>query len=126
MLSWDNVKNPPLFCLHKVYFYDILKTYFKVYFNIYIMNIIGIKDLQTKTKQIREEVGKGASFIVVWRSKPIFEIRPFDHLNFIDDLKMTGMYNEEFIQSMGEAQEDIHRGRVTTHGSPEDFLQSLR
>lgn len=90
------------------------------------MNIIGIKELQTKTKQIREEVEKGKSFIVVWRSKPIFEIRPFDHLEFIDDIKRSGLYNETFLKNMEEAQEDIRRGRATTHGSPEDFLKSLR
>lgn len=47
--------------------------------------IIGIKDLQTKTKQIREEVEKGTHFIVVWRSKPIFEIKPLPQE---DDINM--------------------------------------
>lgn len=37
--------------------------------------IISIKELQTKTKHIREEIEKGEHFIVVWRSKPIFELR---------------------------------------------------
>ena len=90
------------------------------------MNIIGIKELQTKTKYIREEVEKGKSFVVVWRSKPIFEIRPFDHLNFIDDLKMSNVYKENFLEEMTEAQEDIRKGRVTTYASTKDFLRSLR
>lgn len=88
--------------------------------------IIGIKDLQTKTKQIREDVEKGISFVVVWRSKPIFEIKPFDHLNFIDDLRMSNLYNEKFLEEMAEAQEDIRKGRVTSYTSTEDFLKSLR
>lgn len=40
--------------------------------------LIGIKDLQTNTRAIREEVAKGVHFIVIYRSKPAFEIRPLD------------------------------------------------
>ena len=38
--------------------------------------IIGLKDLQQNTKRIREEVAEGVSFVVIYRSKPVFEIRP--------------------------------------------------
>ncbi len=38
--------------------------------------LIGIKDLQTNTRAIREEVAKGVHFVVIYRSKPVFEIRP--------------------------------------------------
>ncbi len=38
--------------------------------------LIGIKELQTNTRAIREQVCKGAHFIVIYRSKPVFEIRP--------------------------------------------------
>lgn len=88
--------------------------------------IIGIKDLQTKTKQIREEVEKGVTFVVVWRSKPIFEIKPFDHLEFVDDLEISGLYNKDFMARMEEAESDIRHGRTKSHKSPEAFLNSLR
>lgn len=40
--------------------------------------LIGIKDLQTNTRAIREEVAKGVHFVVIYRSKPVFEIHPVD------------------------------------------------
>lgn len=88
--------------------------------------IIGIKDLQTKTKQIREEVEKGVTFVVVWRSKPIFEIRPFDDMKFADDFEKSGLYNTDFIERMREAEKDIGSGRTKSHKSPQDFLKSLQ
>lgn len=38
--------------------------------------LIGIKELQMNTRSIRENVAKGVSFIVIYRSKPVFEIHP--------------------------------------------------
>lgn len=38
--------------------------------------LIGIKELQMNTRSIREDVERGMSFIVIYRSKPVFEIRP--------------------------------------------------
>lgn len=40
--------------------------------------LIGIKELQTNTRAIREEVAKGVHFVVIYRSKPVFEIRPLE------------------------------------------------
>lgn len=79
--------------------------------------IIGVKELQTKTKKIREEVGKGIHFIVVWRSKPIFEIQPLNKGEFA--------YTDDFIERMEQAQEDIRSGRTKKFKSTEEFLKSL-
>lgn len=38
--------------------------------------LIGIKELQMNTRSIRQDVAKGMSFVVIYRSKPVFEIRP--------------------------------------------------
>lgn len=87
--------------------------------------IIGIKELQTKTKRIRKEVEKGVRFIVIWRSKPIFEIRPLETLEFAEDLRTTGLYTETFLKRMEEAEQDIKKGRTKTYPNTEAFLQSL-
>ena len=39
-------------------------------------NIIGTKELRENLPAYIEEVGKGKSFTVVRRSKPVFEIKP--------------------------------------------------
>ena len=39
-------------------------------------NIIGLKELRAKASIYISEVGKGKSFIVVRRSKPVFKISP--------------------------------------------------
>lgn len=77
-----------------------------------MMKIIGIKDLQTKTKQIREAVERGAHFIVVWRSKPIFELKPFENLEFADDMEKTGLYKSKFIKRMQKAEDNVKNGRT--------------
>ena len=88
--------------------------------------LIGIKELQTNTKKIREEVEKGVNFIVVWRSKPIFEIRPLANgLNFADDVKLTGLYTEDFVKRMKQAENDVNLGEVRSFGSTEEFLKSI-
>ena len=88
--------------------------------------IIGVKDLQTRTKQIREEVEKGVRFIVVWRSKPIFEIKPLDSLEFADALRESGMYNENFLQRMDESEKNIRSGKTKKFKNTSAFLQSLK
>jgi len=40
--------------------------------------IIGLKELRENTEHYIRAVGKGKSFAVVRRSRPIFEIRPID------------------------------------------------
>lgn len=87
--------------------------------------IIGIKELQTKTKKIREDVKKGIHFIVVWRSKPIFEIRPFEETGFTDAMKSTDLYTEDFMLRLEEAEEDIQKGRTKTFKNTAAFLKSL-
>lgn len=49
----------------------------------------------------------------------------FDHLNFIDDLKMTGIYNKKFLEGMEGVQEDIRKGKVKRFNSSEDFMKAL-
>lgn len=87
--------------------------------------IIGVKELQTKTKKIREEVEHGMHFIVVWRSKPIFEIKPVTETEFSESLKATGLYKDDFIKRMEQAEEDIRAGRTKKFKSTEKFLKSL-
>lgn len=87
--------------------------------------IIGIKELQTKTKKIREDVEKGMHFIVVWRSKPIFEIKPITEIEFAESLKSTGLYTDDFIKSMEQAEADIRTGRTKKFKNTEEFLKSL-
>lgn len=87
--------------------------------------IIGIKELQTETKKIREEVGKGMHFIVVWRSKPIFEITPFKESDFAEDLRVSNLYSKDFLKRMEEASEDVKKGRTRTFKNTEEFLKSL-
>jgi len=41
-----------------------------------MLKLIGIKELQMNTRGIREDVANGISFIVIYRSKPVFEIHP--------------------------------------------------
>ena len=42
--------------------------------------IIGLKELRLNTEKYIAEVGKGKSFTVVRRSKPVFKITPIDPL----------------------------------------------
>ena len=87
--------------------------------------IIGLKELQLNTKKIRKEVENGISFIVIYRSKPIFEIRPLqNNLEFADDLKSTNLYTEEFLKRMQKAEKNIKEGKLKTH-TTEEFLKSL-
>lgn len=82
--------------------------------------------MQQNTKKIREEVLKGTKFVVVYRSKPIFEINPIaEDFDFAEAMERTGLYKDEFIQSMKDAQEDLKEGRVTSFSSTEEFLKSL-
>lgn len=87
--------------------------------------IIGIKELQTQTKEIREAVEQGTHFIVVWRSRPVFEIRPVNPTDFVADLKATQRYKKNFLKKMASAEHDIKQGRTRTFQSTEEFLQSL-
>lgn len=88
--------------------------------------IIGVKDLQTRTKYIREEVEKGIRFIVVWRSKPIFEIKALESLDFADTFHESGIYTDDFLQRMNEAEENIRTGKTKKFKSAATFLQSLK
>lgn len=87
--------------------------------------LIGIKELQQNTKKIREEVSKGTKFVVVYRSKPIFEINPImENFDFAEAMKMTGKYKADFIKRMEEAEADLKNGSFEI-SSTEEFLKSL-
>jgi hypothetical protein len=91
-----------------------------------MIKIIGLKQLQKNTKKIRLEVEKGTSFIVLYRSKLLFEIRPIstgtlpDTKGFIDE----GIYTDEFIKDMAEAEADILNGDVETL-DPDELIKQL-
>lgn len=87
--------------------------------------LIGLKELQQNTRAIRESVEKGIRFIVVYRSKPIFEIKPLsDDFEFAEDFKSTGLYTDDFIKRMEEVESDIKKGKTKTYTTKE-FLKSL-
>lgn len=88
--------------------------------------LIGLKEVQKNTKYIREEVEKGVNFIVLYRSKPLFEIKPISQdFHFTDELETSGVYNAQFIKKMKEAEKNIAEGKTKTFTSTEDFLASL-
>jgi len=81
--------------------------------------------LQKNTKKIRQDVAKGIHFVVIYRSKPVFEIRPLPSTTeFTEAFKTEGIYTQDFLNRMEEAENDIKKGKVKTY-SPEDFLKSL-
>lgn len=88
--------------------------------------LIGIKELQQNSKRIRTEVAQGTHFIVVYRSKPIFEIKPLPkNLEFSEDLKMENIYTDDFIKRIEEAEKDIKQGKIKTYKTTDEFLKSL-
>lgn len=88
--------------------------------------LIGIKELQQNTKRVREEVSQGVSFVVIYRTKPIFEIKPVSsEFKFADDLKLTGLYTNKFIERMEEAEQNIQKGKTKTY-TTDEFLKSLK
>ena len=74
-----------------------------------MMKIIGIKELQTNTRKIREEVEKGIHFIVVFRSKPIFEIKPLEKLEFSDAIKATGLIYRRVDKTHGRSKKSFQQ-----------------
>lgn len=91
-----------------------------------MIKLIGLKQLQMNTKRIREEVSKGVRFVVVYRSKPLFEIKPLSSdTSFTADLKATDLYTNEFLKRMEKAEEDIKKGKVKTYTTSKSFLKSL-
>ncbi|MBU1992237.1 MAG: hypothetical protein ABH856_02175 [Patescibacteria group bacterium] len=91
-----------------------------------MIKLIGIKELQTNTKKIREEAARGVRFIVIYRSTPVFEINPIEkNVEFVDDLKSTGLYTDEFIKRIEKTEKDMKEGNTRTFTSTEEFLKSL-
>jgi len=91
-----------------------------------MVKLIGIKELQTNTRRIREEAEKGVKFIVVYRSKPVFEINPISSGGeFADELGASGLYNDDFLKRMNAAEQDLKKGKTKEYDSTEDFLKSL-
>ncbi len=88
--------------------------------------LIGIKELQQNTKRIRAEVEQGTHFIVVYRSKPIFEIKPLPtNVEFAEDLKRENIYTNDFIKRMEAAEKDIKQGKIKTYNTTDEFLKFL-
>ncbi len=91
-----------------------------------MIKIIGLKQLQKNTKKIRLEVEKGTSFIVLYRSKLLFEIRPIssDTLPDTQDLINQGVYTGAFIKDMAEAEADIINGDAELL-DPDELIKQL-
>jgi prevent-host-death family protein len=72
-------------------------------------NIIGLKELRLNAENYIKEVGKGKSFVIVRRSKPIFKITPVDEwgdegtwktiADFSKD-KRGGMPADDFLKAL--------------------------
>ena len=69
--------------------------------------IIGLKELREHTEDYISQVGKGRSFVVVRKSKPVFKLSPVDEWgdegvweNVLDFSKMKngGMPAEDFLK----------------------------
>lgn len=67
--------------------------------------LIGLKDLQQNTKKVREAVAKGTHFIVVYRSKPIFEISPFKNYDLLE------LSHDEITPEIREAANEAKKSR---------------
>ena len=68
--------------------------------------IIGLKELRENTEAVAERVAKGESFVVVKRSKAIFEVRPVE----VDPLtrqKDVEAWTDEFIERYRPALEAL-------------------
>lgn len=90
-----------------------------------MFKLIGIKELQKNTKKIRKDIEKGITFVVVYRSKPIFEIKPIaENRGFSGELEATKLYSDGFIKRMAEAEKDIKKGKTKAY-STKEFLKSL-
>ena len=88
--------------------------------------LIGIKELQINTKKIREEAAKGVHFIVIYRSTPVFEIKPIEkNIEFADELETTGLYTDGFVKNMKKAEKDVKSGATRAFNTTEEFLKSL-
>ena len=67
-------------------------------------NIIGLKELRENTEKYVSEVGKGKSFMVVRRSKPIFTLSPPD-----DESLWETVVDLSLIQKQGVPAEVVLR-----------------
>ena len=54
--------------------------------------IIGLKELRENTEAVAERVARGESFVVVKRSKPVFQLIPVD-----DTLEATEAWVQSYI-----------------------------
>lgn len=75
--------------------------------------IIGLKEFRQKVNHLAKEVGKGQSFIIVRRSKPLFRIVPLQEQNendqwvtLIDFTKINprGVAIEQIIKALKDGQ----------------------
>lgn len=54
------------------------------------MQAISVKELRQKFPFVRSELKKGTSFLIIYNSRPIAELRPMTELNFFEDEKEMG------------------------------------
>lgn len=70
------------------------------------MTIIGLKELRQNISQIAERARSGESFMVVKRSKPVFEIRPVQPQGSKEEVEeWTKQYikkNRKLLESLAE------------------------
>ncbi|MDP2641931.1 MAG: type II toxin-antitoxin system prevent-host-death family antitoxin [bacterium] len=84
--------------------------------------IIGLKDLRENTESYIAQVGKGKSFVVVKRSKPVFRVTPVDEWGdegvwetLIDFRKINphGVPIDEVIKALKESiKKDEQRSKI--------------
>lgn len=76
-------------------------------------NIVGLKELRTHPEKIAAKTARGESFIVVRRSKPLFEInplrRPRKPVNLEDWKKFAGILKGKKIEDPVKWQRRIRK-----------------
>ena len=66
---------------------------------------VGIKDFRQNIAKYAQKAQSGeARFVVMNRTKPLFEIKPF----------ASDIYLDEFVASLAQAEADVAAGRVYT------------
>jgi len=88
--------------------------------------LIGLKELQTKTKYIREEVAKGTRFIVVYRSQPAFQIQPLSQEETVPQENSQLPYpvytaSRQVLEAEKKAVKEKKSGKMKTFRSPADL-----
>lgn len=71
------------------------------------MTIIGLKELSQNAGKIADRVAKGETFIVVKRSKPVFNITPPTPATSTDRIQETTDWTKQFVKDHQPAFDEL-------------------